>query len=136
MTQDTLAKEMPDDDAQSWWPKSWPAPLAFANTLWQLTPPKKLKKGQHDLLHESINLEEQHGGICKVRRRRGKEAAMEKRTKRATPQNPGDLCRQAEDLEYRFRSVWPHVVGKDQVPLNQLYGRWYAADQEARRLKG
>jgi hypothetical protein len=133
MTPDKMAREMEDEDGKSWWPKTWKAPLAFVNTLWQLTPPKKLKKGHHDLLHEALNLERQHGGICKVRRRRGKDPAK-RRTKRATPQNAKALLSQVEDLGDRFRSIWQQVVGKDQMQLNQLYGRWHQAREEARSL--
>lgn len=137
MTPDTMSKEMEEEDGKSWWPKKWVVPLAFANTSWLLTPPKKLKKGQHDLLHEALNLERQNGGICKVRRRRGKDpATVKKRTKRATPQNPRVLMNQVRDLDDRFRSVWQEVVGKDQTHLNELYGRWHQAKEEATTLLG
>jgi len=136
MSPDTFETEMEDKDGKSWWPKSWPVPLAFAGTLWQLAPPKKLKKGQHDLLHEALNLERQNGGVCKVRRRRGKDSGNQKRTKRATPQNPKALMHQVRELDDRFRSIWQHVPGKDQMHLNQLYGRWHSANKDAQALHG
>jgi len=135
MTPDTMAKEMEEEDCKSWWPKSWPMPLAFINTTWQLTPPTKLKKGHHDLLHEAINLERQHGGICKVRRRRGKDGkSQQKQGKRQMAQNPKALLAHSAELEHRVRSVMEQVEGSDQVMLNQIHGRWVAANSEAKKL--
>jgi len=135
MTPDTMAKEMDEEDCKAWWPKSWPMPLAFANTTWQLTPPAKLKKGQHDLLHEAINLERQGGGVCKVRRRRGKDGKTgQKQGKRQMAQNPTALLAHSSELEHRFRSGWEQVVGKDQVKLQQIYGSWVQANREAQSL--
>lgn len=131
MTPDTQGKEQEDQDGKSWWPRSWPVPLAFANTLWQLTPPKKLKKGHHDLLHEAINLERQRGGVGKVRKRHGKDA---KRTKRGIPQSPAALKHHVDELDRRFRSVQQYVVGRDQAEFNTLYGRMVAHRFEAQKL--
>lgn len=135
MTPDTMSKEMEDEDCKSWWPKSWSVPLAFVNTLWQITPPKKLKKGQHDLLHEAMNLERQHGGVCRVRRRRGQDSTKG-HTKRATPQNPRALMNHVKELEDRFRNVWQNVIGKDQTTLGELYGRWATSREDAEALVG
>jgi hypothetical protein len=135
MTPDTMSKELEELDGKSWWPRTWPVPLAFVNTLWQITPPRKLKKGQHDLLHEAINLERQNGGICKVRRRRGKDSSPKgKKQKKQMAQSPRALLAQASELEYRFRSSWHQVEGKDQSKLNQIYGRWVVANKEAQGL--
>jgi hypothetical protein len=133
MTPDVMSKEMEDEDGKSWWPKSWPVPLAFANTLWQLAPPKKLKKGQHCLLHEAMNLESQNGGMGKVRQRFGKE---KKRTKRGMPQSASALRKHVEELDQRFRTVQQYVVGKDQLSFQTLHGRLLSQTVEADRLIG
>jgi len=44
--------EMDEAPGRPWWPNRWKIPSAFANSLWQISPPKKLE-GQSDLLHES-----------------------------------------------------------------------------------
>jgi len=132
MTPDTFHKEMPEEDGKSWWPRSWSYPLAFAGTAWQLTGPSKLKAGQHDLLHEALNLEKQNGGICKLRNRKG--GSKQKPSKRGSPQNPHELMNHVNDLDIRFRHVWEHVVGKDQVKLNHLHGLWTAANKEATEI--
>jgi hypothetical protein len=133
MTPDVMSKEMEDEDGKSWWPKSWPVPLAFANTLWQLAPPKKLKAGMHCLLHEAVNLETQNGGVSKVRQRFGKE---KKRTKRGMPQNPTALKRHLEELDQRFRTVQQYVIGRDQLAFQTLHGRLLSQKVEVERLFG
>jgi len=138
MTPDTLPKEMEEEDGKSWWPKNWPVPLAFTNTLFQLTPPKKLKKGQHDLLHEALTLETEtlvvEGKAAKVRRRKAKESPGKKRTKRGTPQNPQVLLQHVDVLQDKLANVYPEVAGKDQSYLTNLQTHWHKAKKEAEAL--
>lgn len=136
MTPDCHKEEKAEEDGKSWWPRSFEAPLAFSNTLWQITPPNKLKKGQHDLLHEALNLERHKSTICKVRRRRGGKAGTGKPSKRPIAQKPQALMGQAQELENRFRVIWDNVVGKDQMHLTQLHGRCHVAKEKARDLGG
>jgi hypothetical protein len=137
MTPDTLAKEMPDEDGKSFWPRTWPAPLAFFNTLWQITPPKKLKKGQHCLLHEARDLERSKAGVstAKLRYRRGKKGG--KASKKMYSSNEDELKIQSKQLGERLQNVFDQLpMGKGQDKVTQFHNRWIIAQKEITAMGG
>mmetsp|Transcript_113081 Transcript_113081/g.178696 ORF Transcript_113081/g.178696 Transcript_113081/m.178696 type:complete len:1119 (-) Transcript_113081:174-3530(-) len=139
MTPDTLQHEMADEDGKSWWPKSFWVPLAFFDNLWSLTPPKRLKKGQHCLLHEAFNLERVKGGTktCSLRRRRGGKSTA-KPSRRALANNANEMKDRLKHIEERFSFVFNHctMTKTTQADLNQLHGRMWAAKQQVVDLTG
>lgn len=132
-------KEMPETDAKQWWPVGWKVPMAFANNLFIITPPKKLKKGQHDLLHEAVTLKSAHGGVKSARRRRHKEKTSSGKysSRRATANDKEELKRQVRHIEGRIKHIHPQVVGaQDQVHLKKLRDEFEATKHQVLHIVG
>jgi len=140
MTPDTLQHEKVDEDGKSWWPRSFWVPMAFFDNLWTITPPTRLKKGQHCLLHEALNLERLKGGTktCSLRRRRGGNKSIAKPSRRALANNANEMKNRLKHIEERFAYVFNHcaMTKTTQAELNALHGRMWSAKQQVGELTG
>jgi len=127
----TRSQDMPEEATKQWWPAAWRVPTSFSKALWILAPPKKLKVGQHCLMHEMDELKRSGIGSTCRRRRGGAD----------TVTSPQALVQQCMRLDRSFQwwfdgSVWPRVSEKGQRQLHELHARYAPARQQVDQLPG
>jgi len=105
-------KEREDEAGKSWWPQSWKVPLAFSESLWILAPPKKLERGQHDMITEMKILEATGAGVKSKLRNRSKKGGKRRVMSKFEDMEAADMGQMELEilnlqysLERRFRSL-------------------------------
>mmetsp|Transcript_51665 Transcript_51665/g.122985 ORF Transcript_51665/g.122985 Transcript_51665/m.122985 type:complete len:1122 (+) Transcript_51665:69-3434(+) len=127
-TPDTsLQQERDEHPGRAWWPSTWKVPSAFYDALWMIAPPKKLEKGQHDLLNEMEMLKRGGGGITAstLRRRKGKKGADKKGRASFKATTIEHVMGQVKKIErllawWEHDSIWPKVSEKGKKRIEEL----------------
>mmetsp|Transcript_61379 Transcript_61379/g.113964 ORF Transcript_61379/g.113964 Transcript_61379/m.113964 type:complete len:1126 (+) Transcript_61379:88-3465(+) len=135
-------QEREEKPGRAWWPSTWKVPSAFLDNLWIIAPPKKLEKGQHDLLHEMEMLARGGAGVSAstLRRRKGKKGSEKKDRSSFKATTIEHVISQVKKLErllswWEHDSIWPSVSEKGKKRIEELQSLFDAVKAQVPGLK-
>eukprot|EP00971_Amphidinium_carterae_P122042 2416767-Amphidinium_carterae.1 len=135
-------QEREEKAGRAWWPSSWKVPSAFMDNLWIIAPPKKLEKGQHDLMHEMEMLSRGGAGVSAstLRKRKGKKGGDKKDRSSHKATTLEHVMGQVRKLErllgwWEHDSIWPSVSEKGKKRVEELQSQFDAVKAQVPGLK-